>query len=281
MWEVKIPSQRVGQSVKLCCSGTTRRVELRDRVAASLEDIERCSSSFETAARSNAIHVFAETHAHLAEVTPAEMTWMYENRMVSSSTPGRAIYDELMLLPEHQICPICNQRTVASLDHFLPKSDYSALALDPMNLVAVCQECNHIKLSTFPLGDGERYFHPYFESVDSDIWLHADVLECAPAAVLYSVKKPASWDEVKATRVANHFRSFKLAKLYASHSARKLSGMQRSISRLYGSSGADRVRSYLNSEADSHSVPTKNNWEVALYRALASSEWYINGGFAA
>jgi hypothetical protein len=45
---------------------------------------------------------------------------------------------------------------MSATDHLLPRSQYSQLEWDPLNLVASCAECNHIKGAWNPAGN-EQY----------------------------------------------------------------------------------------------------------------------------
>lgn len=57
-------------------------------------------------------------------------------------------------------CPICGQYyDKMTLDHVLPKSEYTQYTVTPINLVPMCLNCNHRK------GTSNISFHPYFQNL--------------------------------------------------------------------------------------------------------------------
>lgn len=56
-------------------------------------------------------------------------------------------------------------RAVATLDHYLPKSQYKFLALNLYNLIPSCKNCN----STFKRSDARPVVHPFFEALEDNI----------------------------------------------------------------------------------------------------------------
>ena len=73
------------------------------------------------------------------------MVRVYDGRMAAQGSPGRTIYDAIKLASPNGLCPLCGQRVVATLDHYLPKSRYAALAVNPANLIPACSDCNKAK----------------------------------------------------------------------------------------------------------------------------------------
>ena len=63
--------------------------------------------------------------------------------MVRKNGPGRATYDLLKLSAKGGFCPLCGQRNVSTLDHYLPKESYPDLSILPINLVRACSDCNY------------------------------------------------------------------------------------------------------------------------------------------
>ncbi|TRO62490.1 HNH endonuclease [Streptomyces sp. IB201691-2A2] len=215
-------------------------------------------------------------------MTKKEMTDVYTDRMAKKKAPGRVIYDDLILAPAHGICPLCAQRPVSTLDHHLPKADYWALAVDPLNLVPACADCNKTKLDIAAQTAGDETLHPYFDNVEGDEWLRAAVIESAPAAVTFFVDAPQAWDPILRQRMNTHFRVFELAALYACQAADEIFNINFHLTQLYDASavgGLERVRAHLVEQAESRRNAHVNSWQTATYDALASSSWFCGGGF--
>ncbi|MFJ4518444.1 HNH endonuclease [Streptomyces sp. NPDC088816] len=216
-------------------------------------------------------------------MTTQEMIAVYTNRMAKKQAAGRPIYDDLILAAKDGRCPLCGQRPVSTLDHHLPKTLYPALAVDPLNLVPSCADCNKLKLDVTPRSSEEETLHPYFDDVEHDSWLKAEVIEVAPAALRFFVDPPAAWSPTLIRRARLHFKTFGMASLYASQAAQELGNIKYYLTQLYEvgqKRGAQRVQDHLAEQAESRRRAHINSWQSATYQALADSAWYCDGGFA-
>ena len=213
-------------------------------------------------------------------VSGAEMERVYSGTFVKS-TRTRHFYDAIKKLPPNDVCPMCGQRTVSTLDHYLAQSRHPSLIIVPANLVPSCGDCNKIKLNAQPASAGEQTFHPYFDDFDDARWLYATVEETAPARLVYRAHPPAAWPEVRRERVVRHFGAFGLASLYASHSAVELTNIRYYLSRLAERGSAEMLKEFLAAQAESCSNAYKNSWQTAAYFAFSESDWLCSGGFAA
>ena len=208
-----------------------------------------------------------------------EMEALYTQRMVKKGSPGRHIYDKLISLPPHGKCPLCGHRTVSTLDHYLPKSRYLVLAVTPLNLVPACSDCNKFKSSIFPSCSEEALIHPYFDNIESDKWLFADVCHTSPATVRFRLNKPDSWGEVLFDRLIRHFKNMKLGCLYAAQAADELLHIHHQLLLIYNSGGASAVRQEMIDRAESCRKININSWRTATFEAFSNSDWFCDKGF--
>lgn len=271
------PIDDVGEVFLACISGF-RNHNLKSRLASVKIDIVSAAVDFELAASSNTLHTLIPQNDINGIVTKQEMLDVYTNGMVSNSL-GRKIYDKLLASPVHSRCPLCGQGTVRQLDHHLPKAFYPALAVVPANLIPSCYDCNKAKLDAKPISAECETIHPYFDDIESDLWLHARVIEESPTGIQFFVKAPENWNDVKSKRVKHHFKTFKLSSLYTSLAASELSGIQYSLTNLFSKAGDQGVKAYLRDQALSREKAYLNSWQAAMYKALADSDWYCSGGF--
>jgi len=253
---------------------------LKAKLTAVTPLIAAASMEFDSAAQNSVVYCLQVKKGVGAKVTGAEMSAVYTGRMAKKGSPGRAIYDQLMSVPAHGRCPLCGQRVVATLDHYLPHTRFPALAVSPINLVPACFDCNKSKLDLVPTDAEKQTLHPYFDDVDSARWLAAEVVKQNPAALKFNVDPPAGWRALTRRRVRYHFKLFKLAQLYASHAAEELLNIRQQITSLHAAAGSKEVRAHLFERRDSCEANYLNSWQSATYRALAESDWYVGGGFA-
>jgi hypothetical protein len=212
-------------------------------------------------------------------ISADEMKRIYKGTF-AKSVRTRNIYDQIKKLPANDICPMCGQRTISSLDHYLAQSLHSALVITPINLVPACGDCNKAKLDAQPITASEQLLHPYFDDVDSAVWLFAVVEEADPASLRFYPDPPADWSPVKRARVLNHFRMFGLGALYASHSGVELVNIRYGLQRIAERGTVEDVRAELVTRAESAEAAHINSWQTAMYYALAESDWFCADGFS-
>lgn len=278
MWSLPHPGRAALDAYRACVSSVAD-VGLRDRYQSIEGAIVMSSDAYAVGATAVELHLIPAQGSVEGVVSRAEMSKLYSGQMAKKGRPGRAIYDEIMSAPPQGRCPLCGQRIVSTLDHHLPKSGYPTLAVAPLNLVPSCADCNKAKLDLAPTSAQDEPFHPYFDEVDSELWLHADVVEVAPPALVFSVLSPSAWSETLVARVQRQFSVLRLGALYGSHAASELVNIRWQLGNLLESGGAASVRGHLSQVADSHAAARNNSWQIAAYRALAASEWYCGGGF--
>jgi len=272
------PAEDAGAFFQLCISKVKNR-DLKQRLDAVRPIIALAATEFAAKAAATELHQLPPHTGVGPDVTTAEMVAVYTSRMAKTDRPGRAVYDQLRLAAPNDLCPLCGQRSVDSLDHHLPKMAYPALAVTPTNLVPACFSCNKVKETHVPARAEEETLHPYFDDVSSKTWLVASVRHTRPAAAVFSVQHPSAWPQLLVDRVAHHVSLFGIGALYAAQAAVELTNIRHSLHELHAAAGAMAVQQHLDREARSRQLNYLNSWQTALYTALASDPWYCDGGF--
>ena len=272
MWTVPIPACSADVAYQTCISRVKK--ELKERLEGAREEIGRVDVRYRKAGEERDFSELRPETCGVAGVSAEEMVRIYDWRMAAQGSPGRAIYDAIKVGSPYGLCPLCGQRVVATLDHYLPKSRYAALAVNPANLIPACSDCNKAKSDAV-----DDTLHPYYDNIENDLWLRAELNEVRPVSVRFLIEPPASWTPALADRVTQHFRVFGLNRLYAVHAAQNISGMQRRLSVLAAQGGAAAIRAHLTDDATSWRADHLNSWQVALYDCLAASDWFCSGGF--
>jgi hypothetical protein len=201
-------------------------------------------------------------------------------RTFVKSAGTRPMYDGLKGAPQNDICPLCGQRTVSTLDHYLAQSFHANLTVVPLNLVPACAECNKNKLDHQPADASQQCFHPYYDNFDDGKWLEAEVVQSSPAALRFHVTYPPEWPALKVQRAQHHFAALKLGSLYASHAGVELTNMSYSLTKIAQRGGPADIRAFLEDRAESARHAAQNSWQTATFEALAASDWFCTGGFA-
>lgn len=261
------------------CIVRVRNEDLKRRLFACSQEIEKASIEFDAKAPVAQLHTIITRDNVANLVSVDEMKAVYTSRMAKKLAPGRIYYDKLMSLPEHGRCPLCSQRVVSTLDHYLPKAHYPSLAVAPFNLIPACQDCNKTKSENIPKRSEEQTLHPYYDNVETFIWLRAKLTESIPVAVEFYVEPPEECPPILKKRIKHHFKSFKLAALYASHAAEELASIEFTSKRVYDVGGSLELKKYLTETAKGKKSVSLNSWQSALYYCLSESEWFCEVRF--
>ena len=263
------------------CISRVRDAQLKARLEGVKQAVVDASAEFDDAATHTRLHQIAPQGLVGGVVTQSEMEAVYTQRMARKGAPGRDIYDALFTSAPQGKCPLCGHRTVSTLDHHLPKAHYPALAVAPLNLVPACSDCNKSKLAGVPANANEETLHPYFDDIDDDRWLVAEVVHTHPAALRFSVGVPVHWSPMLAARVGWHFQVLGLGRLYSAEAADELLNIRHQLRSLHASGGVALVQIELQERAESCQEARRNGWRAATYEAFANSDWFCHGGFKA
>jgi 5-methylcytosine-specific restriction endonuclease McrA len=272
------PVQEAGDVFTTCIS-RVQNTQLKSRLEGVLQAVVDASAEFDDAATHTRLYQIVQQNMVGGIVTQKEMEAVYTQRMAKKGAPGRDVYDALFTSAPHGKCPLCGHRTVSTLDHHLPKAHYPALAVAPLNLVPACGDCNKSKLASLPTNACEEMLHPYFDDIDGDRWLYAEVIQSLPAALRFFVHAPAHWSPVLGSRVEGHFRTLGLGRLYSSEAADELLNIRHQLRMIHEGGGALLVKIELQGRAESCQNFRQNGWRTATYRALADSDWFCDRGF--
>jgi hypothetical protein len=272
------PNREARETFSTCIS-QVRNQALRNRLVAATDSVTAMSAAFDQAALQANLHNFPSELTVGPDVTTDEMGRVYTQRMAKAGTPGRAVYDELLLAPQFSRCPICMNRSATTLDHYLPKSRFPALAVTPLNLVPACSDCNKAKLAAFPTAAEEVGLHPYYDDLGMERWLRARVVESQPSAVKFVVAAPAHWDAVLVARVKRHFKLFSLGALFSTEAAEELVSIRHQLKDLRRLNPENGVKQEMRRRAESADVGRPNSWRAATYYAWWNNDWFCDGGF--
>lgn len=275
--DVDNPGDDAEQVYRTCIS-TKIKAALKAQLEAVAAEIKNAAIEYDTAATLAVLHTL-QTQDNVGGVPKSDLEKIYTQRMVPEDSPGRQIYERLLHSSPHDKCPLCGQGYVTTLDHHLPKTDYPALAVIPVNLIPACSYCNKEKLQDVPTCAEEQTLHPYYDNVEGELWLRAEVIQTNPAALRYYAAPPVAWDAIKAARVRHHLAVFKLAELFGSNAGSELVNIRHGLVTLFARGGAAAVRVYLQGQEETYAAVHLNSWQTAMYQALAASDWFCEGGF--
>lgn len=278
MKKLPLPRFDVKAAVDLCASGITI-VERAKVLIDALPTIQAAEAVYKFLAPTGDLFTIESTVDVTKQLSGQLMGTIYSSHFMRAGAPSRALYDSIRSAPAHGICPLCGQRVVASVDHYLPQSHHPVFNLTPANLVPACSDCNKNKLAKVALKMEQQTLHPYFDDLGDQRWLIADIGETTPPAITYRVLSPADWSSVLSQRVQHHFEVMRLAELYAAQAASELADISYGLQEVGNSGGEVAVRTHLYDEFQSRKARDPNSWKTALYEGLCCSNWFCRQGF--
>lgn len=269
------------RSILELCASSIRDADLAHRLHSVATTIDVAETNYLRHAESASLSTIPIANDVSGIVAGHEMKTLYKGTFSRKGSRVRPIYDELKAAREtHGICPLCGQRDVSTLDHYLAQSLHPSLTVTPINLVPACAPCNKAKLDRQPATVGEQTLHPYFDDIGDMIWLKAQVVEEEMPALVFSVDPPEDCADVMRERLHSHFVTFGLGALYSTHAGVELINNRLILMQIAGRVGAEGFRSHLLEQANSRRAIDPNSWQCAMYDALAASDWFCREGFA-
>ena len=276
MWSVVYPALDAGETFQRCIKGCGGD-EIQNNLMTFEDQVNAAAMNYVERAMDNRLYEIKNEIDR--SIDKMRLNSVYEYGMRNKHSPGRAIYDKLMSLPDDDRCPFCDHWDVSSLDHILPKSKYPIFSVVPANLVAICTNCNQRKGDTSPTSQDDGVLHPYFDDIDGCQWLHACVIEGDTASVEFYVKQIEDWSHALNARIVNQFQMLELNELYSAQAAREMSIIQTNLQEHFENGGASFVKKELHIQWRSCESVRLNSWRTACYMALKESDWYCSIGY--
>jgi len=209
-------------------------------------------------------------------VTGTSLAAVYDRVLVRGA--GRELYDRIRASTRFGRCPLCGQRDVKTVDHYLPQTAFPELAVFPANLVPSCSDCNHVKRAYQARTANDQLFHPYFDDWNGMRLLSARLEIGENVVTRFRIRGSDNLDAAIRARAGRHFDTLGLAQLYAQEAATELVARKGTFRSAYDD-GEESLREELEIAASGWARINLNGWQAALYRALARSAPFIAGGF--
>jgi 5-methylcytosine-specific restriction endonuclease McrA len=274
MISIATPSDSA-QEVYAACAEGTKNLALKKGLKAEAVRVGQRSQLYLSKAAAEELYLLNCDNAQ--NVSNAELANLYERALLKSRIGGT--YELIKSLPRLARCPLCGQRDVKTLDHYLPRASFPELSVTPANLVPCCSDCNKAKLDFVPDLYEKQSFHPYFDDWSGVILLLATPAITDRVDITFSINpnlpNPPKWIR----RAKWHFQLFDLGRLYSENAAVELVQRKAGFKSIYLAAGASGLKEDLSFEAQSRAKPFPNAWQPALYRGLSASAEFCEGGF--
>jgi hypothetical protein len=275
MLSVPKPVHKARSTLELCANHMQDQAK-SIRLFGIAGAVEAAETDYLTKGAASQLHLIQPNQTIGEWVVGDEMVSLYTDNLAKKYSAARHIYDSIKSAAPHSICPLCAHRDVATLDHYLSKSHFPSFAVSPINLVPACSDCNKAKLAAYAIPAEKQPLHPYFDAVDSAVWLHADVIQTTPPAFSFRVVPDSNWKPLLAARVQYHFEIFNLSSLYSIHAGKELVNIRFGLAE---AAAANSLQVHLADQARIRRKGARNSWQAAMHEALANSVWFCTAGY--
>lgn len=245
-------------------------VAYKRRLSDGQDDVLALCQEYVDKASSGELHSIVADPAVPPHILAGDMPKLYSQGLLRKRSDARIYYEKLRLSSPFRLCPLCLHRTVKTLDHYLPKSQFSAYAVLPANLIPCCRDCNSEKDVFAPEDRASTVIHPYFDDVDANAWLGCEIdKHVGHCTASFYINSGNVIDELR-PRLITHMENLQLYELYDIEAAREINEMAGVLKTTFDASGLDGVRKLCESMAVSRSVLAENYWKAVLWRSAAN-----------
>lgn len=277
MWSLRAPGFNEATTLDASRSRLDTAHDRTVRLNAARDDILAVMETYSGHGETSTLHTLVPQDVVAGIVQKSDMEYLYSGGLAKSG--GRYIYDAIMGAAPYSRCPYCGHRRVRQLDHFLPKSKYPAFSVTPLNLIPSCSDCNKDKLAGDATQLEDLPLHPYYDNVNQQAWLRAELLEEPTAVFMFNVDDDCDLSATSIQRLKSQFDNLNLSELYTTEANEELASIRLNLRRILDEVGQAGVRAFLEDAALSSEHHQRNSWKTAMYRAASRSDWFCAGGF--
>ncbi|MFW3898890.1 HNH endonuclease [Pseudomonas bharatica] len=278
MKRLRPPLIHATDTVHACVAGITI-AERAQALMDALPTIQISEAEYLELGPAGQLYRITPSNSVTPSIDSALMGVIYKSHFARQGSPSRPLYDQIKMAPEFGICPLCGQRNVATVDHYLPQTRFPTLNLTPLNLVPACSDCNKKKLASVPMSAESQTFHPYFDELSNERWLIAEIHPSSPPSVSFGIRPAEAWDDVMTARMRHHFLVMDLEELYIAQAASEMADISYALEETGATTGLEGIRQHLDSQFRSRHARDPNSWKTALYEGLRDSDWFCAEGY--
>lgn len=142
------------------------------RVNVLVPNVKLCYNAYDTAHNTNN-HISLVPHGYITQ-NKDDLIKLYNpkaKKLVIFKNNATTILDNRA----STVCQYCTINSANTLDHIVPKSEFSEFAVNPKNLLPACSECNGYKLDRFKNNNDRLFLNLYTDVLPITQYLFVDI----------------------------------------------------------------------------------------------------------
>jgi len=175
------------------------------------------------------------------------------------------------------ICQSCTLNNANSFDHYISKGEFPEFAVNPINLIPCCSECNSLKSSQWRGIHGRNILNHYLDILPQVQYLYVDLgIGNKAIEVKFYLDNSNGVNNLLFERINNHYTRLELFRRFQENSESVISSLKDDIENGLVDSNFDLVRTQVLRRIDREKA-TKgvNYWQSVLKHTLINDEDFI------
>lgn len=176
----------------------------------------------------------------------------------------------------YNVCPYCTINSANTTEHILPKEVYPEYAVNVLNLIPACSECNSLKSHDVVDQNGEIFTINFYTDTLPDIrYLFARITHIEGGVQLeYYLENRNGVDANLYALIERHFKRFHLKDRYYDKAVQELSNIENyfKFEEITCEAEYDKVANKLIGKTDADAIAYgRNHWRIVMYYDAATS----------
>ena len=176
----------------------------------------------------------------------------------------------------YNVCPYCTINSANTTEHILPKEVYPEYAVNVLNLIPACSECNSFKLYDVVDQNGEIFTINFYTDTLPDIrYLFARITHIEGGVQLeYYLENRNGVDANLYALIERHFKRYHLKDRYYDKAVQELSNIENyfKFEEITCEAEYDKVANKLIRKTDADAIAYgRNHWRIVMYYDAATS----------
>lgn len=252
---------------------TNTKPELKQELKKISADQDSCFKFYDKAFNSNSLSTVQKALYCDNDRENLSALYNYRNKKIQelkNNLTRHPLYPQNIL----NVCQNCTINEVDTLDHVLGQNEFPEFAVHPNNLFPCCSSCNKKKSNKFVDENGSQLF----------LNLFLDDLPCSQYLYVsfgdnwlpnFYLKQPEGVPDTVFNLIESHYKRLDLLKRFSDGSNTIISSL-RSIIRSFAVTDVEVRKGIEDYCREQGPVIGYNHREIVLYRALSSSEAFID-----
>jgi hypothetical protein len=250
----------------------------KQRLSVLTPNIKLCYNSYNTAHNTNN-HVSLIAHGYINQ-DKNDLLKLYNpkaKKLVKFKNDATTILDNRI----SAVCQYCTINSANTLDHIVPKSEFSEFVVNPKNLLPACSECNGYKLDRFKSNNDRLFLNLYTDVLPETQYLFVDIqITNGVVEADYRLSNSNNINVQLFSIIESHYEKLHLFRRFKSKTNTIISEMTNAVTSAVGVISREAfIQITLDKINKDKLIHGNNHYKLILEEALLNNNPYLNQYF--